>query len=176
MPTEEKIQAVDEMAELLQRSKGVYLADFTGLDVPAVTQLRKKLFSEQVSFRVVKNRLAKLAAAKAGVEGLLDALEGPTGLVCTEEDPIAPAKLLSDFAKETDGKPRIKLGILEGELFVEDQIQALAELPSREVLLAQIVPGLQSPVSGLVFTLAGILQSLVGTLQAVADQKQSEPS
>lgn len=174
MPNEEKIQAVKEMAELLQRSKGVYLADFTGLDVPAFTQLRKTLFAEQVTFKVVKNRLAKLAAAKAGIDGLIDALEGPTGLVCTDEDPIAPAKLLFDFAKEANGKPRVKLGILEGEIFVEAQVEALAQLPSREVLLTQIVTVLQSPVSGLVFTLSGILQSLVGTIQAVADKKQSE--
>ena len=174
MPNEDKIQAVEEVAELLQRSKGVYLADFTGLDVPAFTELRKKLFAEQVSIRVVKNRLAKLAAEKAGMDGLADSLEGPTGLVCTDDDPIAPAKLLFDFAKTANGKPRVKLGILDGEIFVEAQVEALAQLPSREVLLAQIVTGLQSPISGLVFALSGILQGLLGTLQAIADKKQNE--
>ncbi len=174
MPTVEKEQAVEEMAELFQQSKSVYLADFTGLDVPAFTQLRKKLFAEQVGFKVVKNRLAKLAATKAGVDGLLGALEGPTGLVYTDEDPIAPAKLLSDFAKVTDGKPRVKLGLLEGEIFVEEQVEALAQLPTRDVLLTQVVTTIQSPVSGLVFALSGLLQSLVGTLQALADKKQSE--
>ena len=174
MPTKEKIEAVEEMAELLKSSKAIYLADFSGLDVPSFTELRKKLYAEQVSFVVVKNRLAKLAAAKAGVVGLDDSLVGPTGLVCTSADPIAPAKLLADFAKTKDGKPRVKMGLFDGQIFVEDQIEALAQLPSREVLLTQIVTGLQSPITGLVFALSGILKSLVGTLQALVEKKQSD--
>ena len=109
MPTEQKENAVEEMTALLKDSKAVYFADFTGLDVPAFTALRQQLHAEDVTFTVVKNRLAKIAAANAGIEGLDGAFSGPTGMVCAKEDPIAPARLMSKFAETTDGKPKMKL-------------------------------------------------------------------
>ena len=174
MPTEQKIAAVEEMETLLKDSKAVYFADFSGIDVPAFTDLRRRLHSEDVTFTVVKNRLAKIAAANAGIEGLDDALNGPTGMVCANDDPIAPARLLTKFAETADGKPKLKLGYMEGTVYVEEQVAALAKLPTREVLLTQLVTGLQSPIAGLAFCLSGILQSLVGTIQAVADKKRDE--
>lgn len=174
MPTEQKISAVKEMETLLKDSKAVYFADFSGIDVPSFTDLRRQLHAEDVTFTVVKNRLAKIAAANAGIEGLDDALTGPTGMVCANSDPIAPARLLSKFAEDADGKPKVKLGYLDGTIYVEDQVTALAKLPTREVLLTQIVTGLQSPISGLAYTLSGVLQKLVGTVQAVADKKKAE--
>jgi large subunit ribosomal protein L10 len=174
MPTEQKVAAVEEMETLLKDSKAVYFADFSGIDVPTFTDLRRQLHSEDVTFTVVKNRLAKIAAANAGIEGLDDALNGPTGMVCANSDPIAPARLLSEFAEKADGKPKVKLGYMEGTVYVEEQVAALAKLPTREVLLTQVVTGLQSPISGLAICLSGILQSLVGTIQAVADKKKNE--
>jgi large subunit ribosomal protein L10 len=174
MPTEQKENAVEEMTTLLKDSKAVYFADFSGLDVPTFTALRRQLHEEDVTFTVVKNRLAKIAAANAGIEGLDDAFSGPTGMVCANEDPIAPARLMAKFAETADGKPKMKLGLMDGTIYVEEQVEVLAKLPSREVLLTQIVTGLQSPISGLAFCLSGILQSLVGTIQAVADQKKNE--
>jgi large subunit ribosomal protein L10 len=172
MPTAEKEAAVAELTDILKRAKGLYLTDFTGLDVPSFTLLRKQLREESVSCRVIKNRLAKLAIKRAGVEGLDDVLRGPTGLVCADEDPVAPARMLSKFAKETDGKPVIKAGYIDGEVFVADQVERLAQIPSRDVLLGQMVSAMQSPISGLAFTLNGILQKLVGTLHAVAEKKK----
>ena len=174
MPTAEKVATVESLTELLKQSKGVYLTDFTGLDVPTFTELRKKLREEDVSFLVVKNRLAKLAVKEAGVEGLDDLFSGPTGLVCSEGDPVAPARVLTKFADDSDGKPVIKAGYIEGDVYVDAQLEALAKLPSREVLLGQMVSAMQSPISGLVYTLNGIIQKLVGTLQAVADKKNEE--
>lgn len=174
MPTAEKVATVESLTELLKQSKGVYLTDFTGLDVPTFTELRKKLREEEVSFLVVKNRLAKLAVKEAGVEGLDDLFTGPTGLVCSVSDPVAPARVLAKFANDSDGKPVIKAGYIEGDVYVDAQLEALAKLPPREVLLAQMVSAMQSPISGLVYTLSGILQKLVGTLQAVADKKNEE--
>ncbi len=172
MPTAEKEATVAELTDILKRAKGLYLTDFTGLDVPSFTLLRKQLREESVSCRVIKNRLAKLAIKRAGVEGLDDVLRGPTGLVCADEDPVAPARMLSKFAKETDGKPVIKAGYIDGEVFVADQVERLAQIPSRDVLLGQMVSAMQSPISGLAFTLNGILQKLVGTLHAVAEKKK----
>ena len=174
MPTEQKVAAVEEMESLFKNSTAVYFTDFSGIDVPTFTDLRGRLHAEDVTFTVVKNRLAKIAAANAGIEGLDDALTGPTGMVCANSDPIAPARLLSKFAEETDGKPAVKLGYMDGTVYVADQVDALARLPTREVLLTQVVTGLQSPISGLAFCLSGVLQSLVGTIQAVADKKKSE--
>jgi len=174
MPTAEKVATVESLTELLKQSKGVYLADFTGLDVPTFTELRKKLREEDISFLVVKNRLAKLAVKEAGVDGLDDLFAGPTGLVCSEADPVAPARVLTEFADDSDGKPVIKAGYIEGDVYVDAQLEALAKLPPREVLLGQMVNAMQSPISGLVYTLNGIIQKLVGTLQAVADKKNEE--
>ena len=173
MPTEQKIAAVEEMETLLKDSTAVYFADFSGIDVPTFTNLRRQLHAENVTFTVVKNRLAKIAAATAGIEGLGDALSGPTGMVCANDDPVAPARLLSKFAEDADGKPKVKLGYLDGTVYVEEQVEKLAKLPPREVLLTQVVTGLQSPISGLAFCLSGILQGLVGTIQVVADKKKN---
>ena len=172
MPTAEKEAVVAELTDVLKRANGVYLTDFTGLDVPAFTLLRKQLREESISYRVIKNRLGKLAIQRAGLEGLDEALQGPTGLVCADADPVAPARVLSKFAEEGDGKPAIKAGYVDGDIFVDDQIERLAQIPPRDVLLGQMVSAMQSPISGLAFTLNGILQKLVGTLQAVAEKKQ----
>ena len=174
MPTAEKEAVVAELTDILKRANGLYLTDFTGLDVPSFTLLRKQLREESISYLVIKNRLAKLAVKQAGVEGLDDVFRGPTGLVCADDDPVAPARVLTKFAEETDGKPAIKAGYIDGEVFVADQIERLAEIPSRDVLLGQMVSAMQSPISGLAFTLNGILQKLVGTLQAVAEQRKEE--
>ncbi len=174
MPTPEKVAVVDELTALLKKAKGVYLTDFSGLDVPAITQLRKQLRQEDISYLVVKNRLAKLAVKEAGVDGLHDMLVGPTGLVCSQTDAVAPARLLTKFAETKQGKPVIKAGYIEGRVYVNNQLEMLAKLPPREILLAQMVTAMQSPIAGLVFTLNGILQKLVGTLHAIAEKKKEE--
>jgi len=174
MPTAEKEAVVEELTDILKQAKGVYLTDFTGLDVPSFTLLRKQLRDEAVSCRVVKNRLAKLAVKSAGVEGFDELLIGPTGLVCSADDPVAPARVLAKFADDADGKPVIKAGYIDGQVYVDEQLAKLAKLPSREVLLGHMVSAMQSPISGLAVTLNGILQKLVGTIQAVADKKKED--
>lgn len=174
MPAPNKIEAVEEMTALFKDATAIYLADFTGLNVPNMTELRKKLFEKDVKFHVAKNRLAKIALKNAGIEGLDDALVGATGFVCATDDVVAPAKVLADFAKVTDGKPALKMGLVDGQLYVAEQVQALAQLPSREELLSKAIGAIQSPITGLVFTLQAILRGLVGTLAAVAEKKQAE--
>jgi large subunit ribosomal protein L10 len=174
MPTPKKEAAVAELTEVMKSAKGIYFADFTGLDVPTFTQLRKQLREESVAFRVIKNRLAKMAAKEAGLEGLGDMLSGPTGLVTSEEDPVSPARILSQFADKTEGRPKMKAGYVEGRIILDEQLEALAKLPPREILLGQMVSAMQGPISGLVFTLSAILQSLVGTLHALAEKRRAE--
>ena len=171
MPTAEKEAVVKDLAGLLKESAGVYLTDFTGLDVPSVTELRGKLRAEGVSCRVVKNRLAKLAAKEAGFEGLAEVFAGPTALAASGDDPVAPVRVLTTFSREMQGKPVVKVGLVDGRLYQDSELERLATLPPREVLLAQVVSTVQSPISGLAFCLNGLLQKLVLVLSAVGEKK-----
>ena len=174
MPSEEKVQVVEELTQLLKQSTGVYLTDFIGLDVLDFTRLRRRLRDADISYRVVKNRLALLAAKEAGIEGVDEALRGPTGLAYTEQDPVAPARVIKEFADGAQGRPRLKAGLLEGRVYLDQDLETLAKLPPREVLLVQMVTAIQSPLSGLAFCLQGIIQKFVGTLHAVAEKKRDE--
>ena len=172
MPTAEKEAVVKDLADLLKRSAGICLADFTGLDVPSVTELRGKLRSEGVTYQVVKNRLAKLAAREAGVDGLEVVLTGPTAFAASDTDPIAPVRILTDFSSTAEGRPVVKVGLVDGRLYQDDELERLAKLPPREVLLGQVVSTIQSPLTGLAVCLNGVLQKLVLVLSAVAEKKE----
>ena len=171
MPTAEKEAVVKDLADLFRRSAGVYLSDFTGLDVPSVTELRGKLRSEGVTYQVIKNRLAKLAAREAGLDGLEEVLTGPTAIAASDTDPIAPVRILTAFSKDAQGRPVVKVGLVDGRLYQDAELERLATLPSRDVLLGQIVWTIQSPLSGLASCLNGVLQKLVLVLNAVVEKK-----
>jgi large subunit ribosomal protein L10 len=173
MLKQEKEKIVQELTEKMKTAKAIYLTDFTGLDVVRATELRKKLRDASVEYQVVKNTLAQLAAKNAGMEMLLDYLTGPTGLAFGVKDPIIPAKILVEFAK-ADDKPSVKVGLVEGKVVDVKQVKQLALLPSREVLISQILSAMQSPISGLVGALGGIIQKFVGTVDAIAKQKEAK--
>ena len=173
MIKQEKEKVVRELTEKMKEAKAIYLTDFTGLDVVRATELRKKLREASVEYQVVKNTLAQLAAKNAGMEMLLDYLTGPTGLAFGVKDPIVPAKILVDFAKNDD-KPSVKVGVIDGKMIDIKQVKQLALLPSREVLLSQLLSAMQSPISGLVGALSGIIQKFVGTVDAIAKQKEGK--
>ncbi|HAD83058.1 MAG: 50S ribosomal protein L10 [Candidatus Edwardsbacteria bacterium RIFOXYD12_FULL_50_11] len=173
MIKQEKEKIVQELTEKMKTAKAIYLTDFTGLDVVRATELRKKLRDASVEYQVVKNTLAQLAAKNAGMEMLLDYLTGPTGLAFGVKDPIIPAKILVEFAKDDD-KPSVKMGVVEGKVVDVKQVKQLALLPSREVLISQILSAMQSPITGLVGALGGIIQKFVGTVDAIAKQKEAK--
>lgn len=173
MARPEKEKKIQDLTEKFRSAKAVYLTDFTGLDVIKATELRKKLREASVEYRVVKNTLAQLAAKNAGCDLLLDYLTGPTGLAFGIKDPIIPAKILTEFSKDNE-KLRVKVGLMEGRIYDPREVKQLASLPSREELLAQVLSGLQSPISGFVGVLGGLLQKLVGTLDAIAKQKEGK--
>ena len=115
MATVEKEAKIEELKSIMTGAKALYLADFTGIDVGSVTELRNKLRDAEVKYQVIKNRLAIRAADEAGIAGLREHLSVPTAIVYSQEDPIAPAKILQDFADD-GGKMQIKTGYMEGEL------------------------------------------------------------
>ena len=170
----EKQAFVDEFREKVRRAPVLYLTDFSGLDVKSMTLLRQRLKDSGAEYLVVKNRLVKLAVADLDLPDISEALLGPTGVVLGYEGIVEPAKAVSDFAKEHDDKPVIKLGILDNQLVSAVEIQRLAKLPPREQLLAELAGALEAPMAALVSALEGKVQEMAGLLEALKDQKEGE--
>lgn len=159
---EQKKQLVNEIADKLRESKSTVFVDYRGLDVAEVTELRKQLREANVEFKVYKNTLMRRAAEIVELTDLNEQLVGPTAVAFSNEDVIAPAKIINEFAK-THEDLEIKIGVVEGNVVSVDEIKALAELPSREGLLSMLLSVLQAPMRN--FALA---------TKAVADQKEEQ--
>ncbi len=159
---ESKKQVVSEITEKLTSSKSTILVDYRGLNVADMTELRKQLREAGVDFRVYKNTLVRRATAEVDMTELDEQLIGPTAIAFSNEDVVAPAKVLNSFAKENEAL-EIKTGVIEGNLVSVDEIKALAELPSQEGLLSMLLSVLQAPMRN--FALA---------TKAVAEQKEEE--
>jgi large subunit ribosomal protein L10 len=166
----EKQQLVTELTDKIKGAKALYYTDFTGLNVKRMTELRRRLRKAGVEYVVIKNTLALRAINDGGLAG--SRLRGPTGVVVSR-DPVAAAKLLSDFAKENDQKPVVKGGLLEGVAIDTAQVKKLASMPSREQMLAELGAGLQSPMAAFVGALSGMMYMMVGALEALRTQKES---
>lgn len=164
---------VAEMHEKLKRSKAVFLADFRGLNVEKATALRNELRSINVEYKVFKNTLFDLAAKETDYDCLYEFLAGPTAVAISYDDPAAAAKQLSKFAKDAKGIFALKAGAMSGRVLNVAQIQELAELPSREVLLAKMLGSMQAPATNFVGVLAALPGSLVRVLDAIKNQKQA---
>ena len=166
----EKQQLVNELSEKIKGAQALYYTDFTGLNVKRMTDLRRRLRKAGVEYVVIKNTLALRAVNESGLVGTR--LKGPTGVVVTR-DPVAAAKLLSDFARENDQKPTVKGGMLEGVASDEAQVKRLATMPSREQMLAELGAGLMSPMAAFVGALNGLMYMMVGALEALKAQKEA---
>jgi|SRR5687767_7359608 len=169
MKRTEKQQLVTELTDKIRSAKALYYTDFTGLNVKRMTELRRRFRKAGVEYVVIKNTLALRAINESGLTGAR--LRGPTGVVVSK-DPIAAAKLLSDFAREHDQKPTVKGGMLDGAAIDEAQVKKLASMPSREQMLADLGAGLQSPMAAFVGALNGMLYMMVGALEALRTQKE----
>ena len=170
----EKQTFVGDFREKIQEAPVMYLTDFSGLDVKAMTLLRRRLKEADAEYLVVKNRLVKLAVADLDLPDISEALVGPTGVVLGYGGIVEPAKAVSDFAKEHDDKPVFKLGILDNKLVSAVEIQRLAKLPPRDQLLAELARALEAPMAALVSALEGKLQEMSGLLDALREQKEDE--
>jgi large subunit ribosomal protein L10 len=166
----EKQQLVSELTTKLKGAKSVYYTDFSGLNVKRMTDLRRRLRKAGVEYVVIKNTLALRAVNESGLVG--ERLKGPTGIVVAV-DPVAGAKVLTDFAKENDSRPAVKGGMFDGRAIDSDQVKKLASMPSREQLLSELAGGLQAPLAAFVGSLNGLLYTFVGALDALKTQRDS---
>ncbi len=172
MNREEKARLIEDLAGKL-RGGSVVLVDYQGMDVARSTDLRRRSREAGVEFVVAKNTLTRRAADEAGVEDLSEYLVGPTALAFSE-DPVASAKLMAEFADQVESFV-LKGGLLEGgRVLDEADVVALSKLPGREQLLAQIVGGISSPITGLVTVLNNTIQGLVVALGQIAEQKGAQ--
>ena len=170
MPTEAKREAVAELAERLERAVIVIATDFSGLKVNQMTALRQRLREHGVEYRVVKNRLASIAAGESGVEAFREILEGATGVVLGYDDPVAAAKTVSDYVRESRADLKMRKAVMDGALLSESQVVALAALPSKDALVAMLLGQMNAPISGLVNVLSGPARGLAIVLQRRAEQ------
>ncbi len=174
MPNAQKELIVSELTALVKSSKGAILTDYRGLTVAEVSKLRTHLRDMDAEYHIVKNTLYKRALGNALTPELDELLKGPTAIVFAKGDIVAPSKAVLDFVRESR-KPDVKVkgGYLDGKVLSMEQVTAISKLPSKEVLMGQLISSLDSPASGLVGTLNSIVSELVRTIQAIAD-KQTE--
>lgn len=170
MKRDEKGRVIDEVRATLERSNIAIVTHYRGLSVGEMTELRRKFREAGAEFRVVKNTLARRAAQGTEFEALEPLLTGPSGLA-TGPDPVVPAKVLADFAK-THPKLQMVGGVMGGRTVTPEAIQSLAKLPSREVLLGQLVGVMGAPMRGLVTVLAALPGGLVRALDQIRQQKE----
>ncbi|MFW3586971.1 50S ribosomal protein L10 [Vagococcus fluvialis] len=157
-----KAQEVEVVTAKLKEAASVVVVDYRGLTVEQVTDLRKQLRDANIEMKVIKNGILRRAAEGAGLEGMEDVFVGPTAVAFSNEDVVAPAKIMNDFAKNAD-KLEIKGGIIEGNVSSVEEIVALAKLPSREGLLSMLLSVLQAPVRNVAYA-----------VKAVSDSKEEE--
>lgn len=173
MPRPEKVTAVESIQALFEGSSSFFVTDYQGLNVTDITTLRKNLRDNKIRYLVAKNTLFKLAAHNAGVAELDEHFSGPTAVAFTSEDPSVAAKILHESYKEKD-HPTIKVFVLEKDIFEGADIKRLADLPSREVLLSQLVAAVESPLTSLVGSLDAVFRDLVGSIDALAEKRKTE--
>ena len=174
MPTERKVQAVQDMVDWLDGATIVIATSYTGLPVTDMTALRRALREKEVRYKVVKNTLAYIAAENAGKPELKEIIQGPIAIAFGYGEPTDPAKALDDFIRETRSPLEIRGAVLDGRVLDSDQVQQLASLPSKDELVSQMLARMQSPISGLVNVLNGPIAGLARVLQGHIDNLQEQ--
>jgi large subunit ribosomal protein L10 len=169
MKKAEKEQLVTALRDKLKSAQSLYYTDFTGLNVKRMTELRRRLKRAGVDYVVIKNTLALRAVNESGLVG--EKLKGPTGLV-VGKDPVAAARVLTEFAKEFEDRPAMKGGLLQGKAINNAQVKRMASLPSREQMLADLAASMQSPMAAFVGALSGPLYMFAGALDALKSQRE----
>lgn len=176
MPNEkilsEKQAIVANLTEKLQNSVAGVIVDYKGITVAEDSALRAEMRKNDVDYFVIKNTLLRFAVKNADLEDLHPVLTGTTSVAICENDPVAAARVVSEFSKKMNGeKFTVKAGFVDGKIIAPDEVKALAELPSRDVLVATVLGTMMAPVRGLATVLDANISGLARTIQAIADQK-----
>jgi len=167
LPKDEKKLIVQELKEELGEATGIILTDYQGLSVKEMSQLRDALRKNNIKFKVYKNTLIKRASKEIGLEELTNNLLGCTAIAFSKGDPLLSIKLLHQFSQENEEKFKLKMALLEGQVFLQDQLAIIASLPPKEKLLATLFSNIKSPINSFVFVLKSPLLELVNVLEQI---------
>lgn len=175
MNKEQKAESVQEIKEMITSSEALYLTDFSGLTVEEVNEIRKEFFKSGVKYKVVKNTLTVRALKETDkysshIEKLTESLNGPTGIVFASENPVAPAKIIKKYFEKIQ-KPKLKVAILENEMYDSKSLNTLASLPSKEEVIASILGSLDAPASGIVGSINAVMRDLFSVIEEVGKKK-----
>lgn len=168
MRFEEKEQVREELSARLREADTIFLTDFTGLNVKAITELRATLHAEGLEYRVVKNTLTRRAIDGLELDAMGEHLNGPTALLLAGEDPVLPARIIRDFAKTHDSRPVVKIAVVDRQVVTPESVEAMADLPSKDELLASIAGGLTASVAGIAGVLGGLIRDITYMVEEVA--------
>lgn len=167
-----KAQIVEEIKEKISSSQSMVLVDYRGLNVAQLTELRKRYRDAGVDYKVYKNTMMRFAFKELGLEEFNEFLKGPSAIAFGTNDPVSAAKISTEFAKTND-KLEIKAGIVDGKVISAEGVKNLAELPPREVLIAQVLGGFNAPIQGFANVLQGTIRGLAIALNAIAEKKSA---
>lgn len=171
MKRSEKEQIIAEVKEMIEKAKGMYFADFTGITVEHITELRREFRKSNIDYRVVKNTLVRKALESVtGYDKVIPKLVGHTGIAFGYEDPAAPAKIIKKF-RDKHNKLALKVCVLENQVFDGSHLDEIAKLPSRNDLIAGIIGSIQSPISGVVGAINALARDLVTIIDAIEKKK-----
>ena len=174
MANPQKVQVVQEVTEHFTNSSAAYFADYKGMNVDLMNQLRSEFYKADIEFKVYKKTLTKLAAKNAGFDNIDELIDGQMAVAFAKEDAVLPARLVRDFVKENKVKHFKLTGcILEGQYFGSDQVGSLADLPSRDELIAKLARTLSAPMSNMVGVLSASMRDVVGVLNSLKDKKDN---
>lgn len=175
MTKEQKAKVIADTVEKLQRSSGLYLANFSGLTVEKANQLRSEFFKGGVDYTVIKNTLLKRAMQEVGgYDDVFPYLVNQTGVVFTYDDPIQPARTLHTFIKDNEKMLSVKVCVVENEVFDGSRLEELASMPTREDLIASIIGSIAAPAQGIVGAIHGVMRDLVYVIDAIEKKKQEQ--
>ena len=174
MPTEKKEKAVKTLEEVFSKATIGVVTDYRGLKTSELNELRRKLRENNAEYKVVKNSLARIAAKKTGMEHLNNTFKGPVGVAFGYGDATKTVKTISDYLRVSKSSLTMKWGFMEDRILTDKELDTLAKLPSREVLLAKVLGGMQAPIYGIVNVLAAPMRGLAQVLQARVNQMEAK--
>ena len=174
MSKEKKAEIIDSLQAIFSKCSTGVLTDYRGLSTAEITDLRRKLRASGIDYKVVKNTLAQFAAKRVGMNELAGSFEGPVAIAFGYGEITEPAKVLADYIRTSKSTLSIKGGFSGDRLLTSGDVEALATLPTREVLIGQVIAGMQSPIVALISVLAGPIRGVMGVLQARIQQLEGE--